>query len=58
MPIRPGDTVQFIGPGPDPSPEKWDRHDPDGAPMPGEDVSYSVITEGREAKPFGWPAPG
>ncbi|HMQ26151.1 MAG TPA: hypothetical protein PKA98_09195 [Acidimicrobiales bacterium] len=43
MPIRPGDTVQFIGPGPDPTPDAWGRNDPEGAPRPGDFGDVEVV---------------
>ena len=36
MPIRPSDRVQFVGPGPRPTPESAHRHDPHGDPRPGD----------------------
>jgi hypothetical protein len=36
VPLRPGDVVGFIGGGPPPTPESWTRHDPEGAPRPGD----------------------
>jgi hypothetical protein len=36
MPLRPGDFVQFIGPGPLPTPESFARTDPSGEPRPGD----------------------
>jgi hypothetical protein len=42
MPIRPGDAVQFVGPGPLPTTSSHLRQDPDGQPRPGD---YGGVVE-------------
>jgi len=36
VPIRQGDTVQYVGPGPWATEASWSRHDPEGTPQPGD----------------------
>ncbi len=45
MPLRPGDQVVFVGPGPDPTPESAVRHKPEDEPRPA-DYGEVVATEG------------
>jgi hypothetical protein len=42
MGVRVGDTVGFIGPGPDPTPQSANRFDPKGKPRPGD---YGVVID-------------
>jgi hypothetical protein len=45
MPLRPGDQVVFVGPGPDPTLESEVRHEPEGEPRPA-DHGEVIAAEG------------
>jgi hypothetical protein len=45
VPLRHGDIVQFVGPGPWPTRESESRHDPEGDPRPG-DYGHVVEVKG------------
>jgi hypothetical protein len=44
VPIRKGDTVSFVGPGPPPSPTSHARRDPNGVPQP---ADYGEVVDVR-----------
>ena len=46
VPLRPGDEVVFVGPGPDPTPDSWERHDPTGEPRPADYGSVVDVEQG------------
>ena len=52
VPLRHGDAVVFFGPGPDPTPESWERHDPTDEPRP---ADYgTVIAVEQSAATVAW----
>jgi hypothetical protein len=55
VPIRKGDAVSFVGPGPSPTPTSHSRHDPHGVPQPADYGEVVDVIDGtaRVAWRFG-----